>query len=340
MRNRILHIMVADKIFTLPLIQFMEGKDEFKNHFFLVRDEGLDFNFDSKFVYRIRTPFRSFFIRNLFVFISAVFASSKIILHGLPMLNIFILFPFKWKNISWVIYGADLYDRLENSSCSTLQKVIIKYIGRHITHIEGDSILANRVFKSKAKFHYSPMYLSNVVDVTGFSPSIDVKDDFVLLIGNSVSKNNNHIEILRKISRHSNSIKSIICPLSYGNELAYRDQVVEVGKSLFGDKFTPLVDFMALEDYVKLLNNVDIAIFDHWRQQAMGVTLSLLSLGKTVYMRKGTESYNSLVNRGFKVFDNQIVFNEGIFTQDVTKNKELLEKFYSSKSLSDSLTSL
>lgn len=340
MKNKVLHVMIAEKKFTLPLVDFILNELKLDNHRFLIFDNGIKISNESEKVSVIQTPFRNNLIRNFLLYRKLINNSDKIILHSLPFLNLLLFFPFKWKIISWVIHGADLYGRLNKSRQSIFEKLVISYFDRHITHIEGDARSANEVFGSNAKFHYSPMYLSNVVETANFRISNLKDSDYTLLLGNSLSKNNNHIAVLKKLKAHDNQLSKIICPLSYGNDLAYRDEVIGLGLKLFGEKFQPLTEFMPRTEYEKLLETVDIALFDHWRQEAMGVTLSLLALGKTVYMRSATESFKSLINRGFKVFDNQILFEEGIRQQDVILNKKLLEKYYGIQTLKQSIKSL
>ncbi len=332
--------MIAEKKFALPLVDFIINDLKLDNHSFLIFDNGIELNILSDNVFIINKPFKSKLFRNFLLYFKLISNTDKIILHNLPFLNLLLFFPFKWKNTLWVIHGADLYGRLNKSKESTFEKLVISSFERHITHIEGDSKLANELFKSKAKFHYSPMYLSNVIETANFKISNLKDSNYTLLVGNSLSKNNNHLEVLKKISVFEDQIGKIICPLSYGNDLAYRDEVIDLGFKLFGERFLPLTEFMQRTDYEKLLETVDIAIFDHWRQEAMGVTLSLLALGKTVYMRSTTESYISLKNRGFRVFDNKLLFNEGVKQQEVKGNKEMLEKYYSIEILKKSLLSL
>ena len=153
--------------------------------------------------------------------------------------------------------------------------------------------------------------------------------------------NNNHFEIFKELKKFENAIDSIITPLSYGHQLDYKQSVKEEGYKLFGDKFKPIEDFMSLDDYRDLLKSIDIAVFNHWRQEAMGVTLTLLSLGKIVYVNSNTTSFKSLTNRGFKIFDNNLLFIEGPTIQrDVADNKLLLERFYSKEILAKSLNSI
>lgn len=52
-------------------------------------------------------------------------------------------------------------------------------------------------------------------------------------------------------------------------------KVIIKGKELFGEKFIPLTEFMTFEKYLEFLGSIDIAIFAHKRQQAMGNTITI-----------------------------------------------------------------
>lgn len=54
------------------------------------------------------------------------------------------------------------------------------------------------------------------------------------------------------------------------------------GINLFGDNFILLTEFLSPEEYAKILANVDVAIFAHRRQQALGNILALIYIGKKV----------------------------------------------------------
>ena len=53
------------------------------------------------------------------------------------------------------------------------------------------------------------------------------------------------------------------------------------------------MEFVPLEEYIKILLDVDIAIFAHRRQQAMGTIRTLIGLGKKVYMRDDITPWRS-----------------------------------------------
>ena len=46
----------------------------------------------------------------------------------------------------------------------------------------------------------------------------------------------------------------------------YGQKVIEYGKRLFKEKFKPILNYMSAEEYSKLLNSVQVAVFNHNRQ--------------------------------------------------------------------------
>ena len=52
-----------------------------------------------------------------------------------------------------------------------------------------------------------------------------------------------------------------------------------------------MTDLMSFDDYNKYLASIDIAIFHHDRQQAMGNVIGLISLGKKVVLKDSISSY-------------------------------------------------
>jgi hypothetical protein len=90
----------------------------------------------------------------------------------------------------------------------------------------------------------------------------------------------------------------IICPLSYGGPDDYAEQVKRKGSELFGSRFIPLAHFIKPDEYSSLLADVDVAVMNHNRQQGLGNILPILFLGKKVYLRKDTSSYQFLKRLG------------------------------------------
>ena len=60
----------------------------------------------------------------------------------------------------------------------------------------------------------------------------------------------------------------------------------------------PVVDFMAIDDYVALLKQCGFAIMNHKRQKAVGNIVIMLYLGARVFLREENPAYQMLKNDG------------------------------------------
>ncbi len=336
---KVLHLFIADK-FTKPLIPFLNSNFGIEDHLFLgVLDNQNQKDFDHPNVRFLASPLRKHFFKNLFLFYTYCKSADKIVLHGSVFNHFFLLFPFFLKKAYWIIMGSELYTIPNNSGWNIwMRKFVLSRVSYHVTHIEGDSALANQLLHSDAKLIYSPLYLSNTVSTNDFKASqLNQEKTLHILVGNSLSSNNNHFQIFDWLKQLKDENIKIYVPLSYGSDLVYRDKVIAKGREMFQDKFAPITEFMDPESYREFLKTIDIAIFNHSRQEALGVTLTLMSLGKLVYVNPNTTSYQSLIKKGLKVFDNRLILDSGLRTnRDVDSNKMMLEKYYSTASLLNS----
>ncbi len=71
----------------------------------------------------------------------------------------------------------------------------------------------------------------------------------------------------------------------------YKQEIINIGDKLFSNQFYPIIELMEYNDYLSFLNSVDIAIFNHNRQQAVGNIILLLSMGKTIYLSEENNAY-------------------------------------------------
>jgi len=339
-RKRIVHLLTPDK-FTVPFVEMVNREFRSDDHLFLfTSDPGPAVRNNAFNVVSLRNPYRRFFFTNTLLFRNCVSNSDKIILHGNPLLFYLVLFPWLLSRTYWVIYGYEIDDNLIKIRRSFIDKFMRRFVFKrvygHITHIEGDSEFVNRHFNSGAAFFYSPIYRSNVVTVTK-KPSAgkgSIRPTVKILVGNNTSPTNNHESIFKMLLPCRETDIMIYCPLSYGSYDDYRDSVIKLGREYFGDRFIPMTEFMKTDDYIKFLGDIDIAVFNHQRQEGMGVIIQLLSLGKTVYMNPETTSYKSFIKRGFKVFDNSLISHDGLLSErDVSGNKALTASYYSYEKL-------
>ena len=165
-----------------------------------------------------------------------------------------------------------------------------------INLIPQDYDLVKKLFKPKGK-NFLGVYSSpedNRILESCLKKKIEKekKDDYInIQVGNSATPTNRHIEVLDLLKRFSNENIKVYVPLSYGDE-KYKEEVIQYGKELFGDKFVPLIEFMDFEKYSEFLANIDIGIFNNNRQQAMGNICYLAYLGCKVYLAEDMPMWN------------------------------------------------
>lgn len=341
MSKRILHIGGYNKI-TKPFIELVKDGFDFENHFFLMicdSEEGSKFK-------NVKVSPRNVSSR-LWYYIEAVcrmHRAKKIILHGLFDIKlVVILFAMPWllKKCYWVMWGGDLYvyqlgeRNWKWKVREFIRRPVIKNMGHLLTYIPGDVELARQWYDAKGKHHECLMYLSNVIDpniIQAAQAGLEEHTGLNILVGNSADPSNNHIESLEKLLPYKEDKIKIFAPLSYGDQ-EHAKKVIERGKEWFGDKFVPLTSFMAFDDYLKLLKSIDIAIFNHKRQQAMGNTITLLGMGKTIFMRAGVSHYDFLKGLGIKLNDVENLELCRIARDEAKENAHVVRSYFSRATL-------
>ena len=313
MNKKITHFGSLDSLIIKPYVEYLYGHFNIKEHiFFLINPRNENMLMDGKNVNLCQVSFYS----KLIYYIKSIISlqkSHKIILHGLfdPKLLLILFFmPWVLRKCHWVIFGADLYifkERKRNLRWRIIEffrKSVIKNIGYCVTYIEGDYQLVKKWYGTKAKYLECVMYPSNLFK--DFK-TIESKDsDINLLVGNSADPSNNHLEVFDVIQEIKESNFKIYSPLAYGSDEKYRDKVIAEGNDRFGLQFHSLTELISLNDYLSLLSKIDIAIFNHNRQQAMGNIITLLGLGKKVYLRSNVTHWDFFKSHGIHVYNKQL----------------------------------
>lgn len=107
---------------------------------------------------------------------------------------------------------------------------------------------------------------------------------------------------------------------------------------MFGSKFKPLTESMPFDDYHTFLGSIDIAIFNHKRQQAMGNTITLLGLGKTVYLRSDTTQWQFFKDKGITIRDVEQL--NTLESQNLNENISKIKTYFSQGNYLKQLESL
>lgn len=339
-----LHIMHKSN-FLPGYIKFIYKNFDFKDHYFLIADRKRD----------VKIPFveennieivEDSFINIIKEFTSKIYKAEKVILHSLFDYKIVFLLYFQpWilKKCYWVVWGGDLYyykfrkKSFKSNIYEWARRKVIRYMGFIISSINGDYKLAKEVYNTRAKW-LEGMYPSHIDFslLDGVSENYNKnKDKKVILVGNSATPTNNHIDALKFLAKYKNENFQIICPLSYGSYEDYKKEVINFGNKIFGDKFKPLLRFMEKEEYAKtILNKVDIAIMNHDRQQAVNTMRVLLYLKRKIYLREEVSPYKQFQSLGAKVYDIKDIKNQNYnsfiqFDNEIgDNNKRVIFNFY------------
>ena len=345
MEYKVVHIGACDK-FIPPFIQFVKDHFDLNVHEFLLLNgmAGKDLNTTPN-VHLSGGSNRSV-LKHYWQAIIKMHQVDKVILHGLfdiRLIIVLFLMPWLLKKCHWMIWGGDLYVfKLGQRNWKWelkefFRRPVIKNIGFLVTYIDGDIDLARSWYGARGKYLQSLMYTSNLYK----RHDIEEKQHsgINILLGNSADPSNNHLEALKKLQCFKDKNFTIYIPLSYGNQ-GYSKQVIKEGRKLFGSRFVPLTTFLPLGEYLQILASIDIAIFNHKRQQAMGNIITLLGLGKKVYVRREVTQWPFFEKKGIKIFDVEMLDLLKINKRISAKNINIIKSQFSENNYLDQLRAI
>ncbi|MDE6432738.1 MAG: TDP-N-acetylfucosamine:lipid II N-acetylfucosaminyltransferase, partial [Lachnospiraceae bacterium] len=197
--------------------------------------------------------------------------SVKIIISGLFDIRklLFIAPTALLKKIYIQFWGGDFYFYRDCVALKTkvqkklLESRIAKCAGV-INLIEDDYVELCKIFPDHRR-HFTACMPSDPkikYDYVFYRKQLKNKDlPIRILVGNSATRENYQVEAFEVLKKYKDEKIEIICPLSYGDE-KYRDEVIEKGKQILGDKFVALTEFMEKDKYIELLATCDVAIFN------------------------------------------------------------------------------
>ena len=271
--------------------------------------------------------------------------ANKIVLHGLFSEKlIFALACFWWlpKKCYWVVWGGDLYDyQIDTHEKPSFVKKLKKFIASRlrgvVTYLEGDYQRAKEWYGVCSPKYHCFAYLSNIYRGGNLSreAAADNSTELLVLVGNSADPSNRHEDIFQKLKILECAADfKIICPLSYGDD-SHAAHIKDLGERLFGGKFNALVDLMPLNEYMRIIERVDVAIFAHKRQQAMGNTIQLLGAGKKIVVRRDTAQYDLFKELGvsFEAFENFTL--ESLSHSDALNNHRIIKTTFTEQHLAE-----
>lgn len=342
----ILHVANLDK-FIPPFLKLFDKELDITPHYFWLTGDKSLYNYDSKPCIYQTKPGPIGNIQNYVKLIFLLNRADKVFLHGLFSIKIVVLLstmPWLLKKCHWIIVGGDLYARETAKkdwkwhTREPFRHFVIRHAGNLVTYIDGDVALARKWYGAKGKHQECLIYTSNLYSDLNLQensiPPINIQ------LGNSADPSNNHIEILEKLLPYKNSKICIYAPLSYGNKDQYAENVIKRGSEWFGEKFQPLTDFMPYDEYLKFLSKIDIAAFNHKRQQGMGNIITLLGLGKKVFIRSDITPWATLKNKGLTIYDINNLEISPLEPEKKSQNQQIIKKHFSKEKLLSQLKTI
>lgn len=272
-------------------------------------------------------------------FIKSLASYDAIILHSLYPFSIEVLARIHPRMpVVWIGMGYDYYDLVTESADSLLEpktyKVLNSTTSRKLAeHLKASvkSVLSRFLYPNASQkkelikkidlfapvlqSEYSlvrrklgepfPKYIrwnyNKIADLLDGKLGARTTNGKNILVGNSATATNNHIDTFHLIAKTGVPKQSkIIVPLSYGST-QYREKVINEGKRLFGSQFYPVIEFMSLDEYIDLLASCSTVVMSHIRQQAAGNLFIALYLGTSVYLDPRNPLYDEFSSMGLTV---------------------------------------
>lgn len=188
----------------------------------------------------------------------------------------------------WLVRAAQAMRRVR--FCGTLIEEEFSYLASHEKLAEGAVHLP---------FTFYPIEYFSSKFITDSKPDEHKLSN--ILVGNSGSSTNNHLELFEILKQFNLQGKNLITPLSYGDK-RYISLICSEGKKYFGGHFHPLTKFMPFDLYNNIISSCSVAIMNHYRQQGVGNILTALYTGSKVFISKQNIMYPYLKRIGCRVF--------------------------------------
>lgn len=337
MNKRIVHICQDDKFIQLAYKQFNESKPCENKFYVFVKDVESNLkhiNFENE---KINFEFikKNSFIKILYNY-------DLIVIHFLdkrfyPLINL--------KNrppILWIGWGGDYYFLIQNLQ---LHKPITKftfipfyynYLKKIKKIVSYKKIKKERKLLNKIDFfspvlkedydliknnnhNFSPKYLDwnygNVESLVGSyykQKKISLGDK--LLIGNSATNTNNHLDIFNILTGLEKEL-DVVLPLNYG-DMKYAEIISKKAKDLFGNRVEVIEEFLPYDIYLNKLLECSNVIMGQVRQQALGNILISLYFGAKIFFFSDSVVFNFFKKKGVKVYE----------VTDLIREPELLDE--------------
>lgn len=237
------------------------------------------------------------------------------------------------KKIVWIGFGADIYGCINRS-----KKISIKlnaFIGNNCKAFIGvfppDCERFKRFFpKSKADVYYAPYYGTDITDeyqcysgLRGLTQTKKNGNPFYIQVGHSAMPTVKHMEVLGYLKKYRNENIVVWIPLSYG-DMDYAHKVKKYAVEIFNSKVAFLDKMLPTAEYFKMLERIDIAIFNSDRQIGLGNIHRFIFRNVKLYLRRNSVMYDFFSEHGVPIqaFEDIKNIDFNTFTKEVYPNDD------------------
>jgi len=159
----------------------------------------------------------------------------------------------------------------------------------------------------RADFHVHHYYTTE--DVFDKGPKEMAGPD--VLLGNSATATNNHIEAMELLKKAKITGRNIMVPLNYGSPL-YAKEICKIGHKLFGNLFNPLKKWLPIGEYNQAIENCGFVVMNHRRIQAFGNINAAIYKGAKLFIRPENPLYKFYLSMGIKIFSIDELAEKGL----------------------------
>lgn len=200
----------------------------------------------------------------------------------------------------------------------------------YVSVLEEEKPLFEKAFPEFQK-NYHRIQLYSAEDVFSVGPERMCGTD--ILVGNSATPTNNHLELFDALEPVDLSGRRLIAPLNYGNAI-YGDEIARIGRDRFGDSFVPLRHFLPLDEFYNHIANCGTVLMNHVRQQAGTTVATALYKGAKVLLRNENPLLSFYRNMGVKLWSIQDELEKAARPFDEpsdaqrTSNRQILDSYW------------
>lgn len=318
-----IHLMFNDK-FNKPFVDFLNRNFDINEHLILCKHWFNEFPMPSGENVLIASSYANLNLEPN--------PNQKIICHSLfdrEVINMLYTQSKTLQKAYWVMWGGDLY----GAPRDPVNDYVRKNFKGYLTVAVNDKNIVKEEYQPKNENFFNIQYIlpTNLSHLEEAKQKKQTKNYTKIQINNSACSTT--IDMLETLAKFKNENIKITTILSYG-DLSFKNEIIQKGCEIFGDKFEYLENIISPEEFAKHLSNVDILISNQDRQQGLFNIFAALFFGSKIFIKSNISTFKML-EENFKIFDSHsikdLIFDEFIENNNKPINEQKAYLFFDEK---------